>query len=289
MCVNACVIYTRSIIPTENLDFRPERGEKSGSARDSASFPLFSRFLDFLPVWPRLNYRKPCFGCHGRIPISRRVARVAGTPYGVSRILYEFLSWNDSFICLSSIPSPPPPPPLPLPPLRPLSRLYLARLFHLSFVHPFLSAESLSISLFASLFIRPNPKPGEPSVGSWTAGLAGRQSQLRSWLKVGARTKYAPVIRLEYKPYALFLPPFFFVAPKTRRCGIVFRVSANSFEIASRADAAFARAGARGFISRTFHCNFKKEGEGALGIVPSDMALLNFSLSGKQSRINAMD
>lgn len=82
---------------------------------------------------------------------------------------------------------------------------------------------------------------------------------------------------------------FFFVAPKTRRCGIVFRVSANSFEIASRADAAFARAGARGFISRTFHCNFKKEGEGALGIVPSDMALLNFSLSGKQSRINAMD
>lgn len=82
-------------------------------ARQAHPFPtpLSSRFLDFLPVWPRLNYRKPCFGCHGRIPISRWVARVAGTPYGVSRILYEFLSWNDSFICLSSIPSPPPPPP----------------------------------------------------------------------------------------------------------------------------------------------------------------------------------
>lgn len=72
------------------------------------------------------------------------------------------------------------------------------------------SPPKVSLSLFASLFIRPNPKPGEPSVGSWTAGLAGRQSQLRSWLKVGARTKYAPVIRLEYKPCALFLPPFFF-------------------------------------------------------------------------------
>jgi len=90
------------------------------STSTSLSSAVSSRFLDFLPVWPRLNYRKPCFGCHGRIPISRRVARVAGTPYGVSRILYEFLSWNDSFICLSSIPSPPPPPPAPLPsPARP--------------------------------------------------------------------------------------------------------------------------------------------------------------------------
>lgn len=113
-------------VSLENLDFRSNEREK-GTPRDSASFSLLpftspyhalsSRFLDFLPVWPRLNYRKPCFGCHGRIPISRRVARVAGTPYGVSRILYEFLSWNDSFICLSSIPSPPPLPPAPLPSL----------------------------------------------------------------------------------------------------------------------------------------------------------------------------
>lgn len=115
---------------------------KECSARQRASFPfppspqLSSRFLDFLPVWPRLNYRKPCFGCHGRIPISRRMARVAGTPYGVSRILYEFLSWNDSFICLSSIPSPPP---APLPslarssrfsPLSPFSLHRLARHRH---------------------------------------------------------------------------------------------------------------------------------------------------------------
>lgn len=119
--------YAQRILGKSRLSL--EREEK-GTPRDSASFspsPFApfpaarpSRFLDFLPVWPRLNYRKPCFGCHGRIPISRRVARVAGTPYGVSRILYEFLSWNDSFICLSSIPSPPPPPPAPLPsPARP--------------------------------------------------------------------------------------------------------------------------------------------------------------------------
>lgn len=116
------------------------RGKECSVRQRILSLPPFSqlssRFLDFLPVWPRLNYRKPCFGCHGRIPISRRMARVAGTPYGVSRILYEFLSWNDSFICLSSIPSPPP---APLPslarssrfsPLSPFSLHRLARHRH---------------------------------------------------------------------------------------------------------------------------------------------------------------
>lgn len=135
-----------------------EREEKS-TPRNSASFSLLplsifpsfalpSRFLDFLPVWPRLNYRKPCFGCHGRIPISRRVARVAGTPYGVSRILYEFLSWNDSFICLSSIPSPPP---APLPSLSLPLRLRL-RLLVTAIASPPASPK-VSLSLFASLFI----------------------------------------------------------------------------------------------------------------------------------------
>lgn len=102
----------RASFPRENFNCLSK--ERKRLLRETAHpfpTPLSSRFLDFLPVWPRLNYRKPCFGCHGRIPISRWVARVAGTPYGVSRILYEFLSWNDSFICLSSIPSPPPPPP----------------------------------------------------------------------------------------------------------------------------------------------------------------------------------
>jgi len=68
-----------------------------------------------------------------------------------------------------------------------------------------------------------------------------------------------------------------------RHVGIVFRVFANSFEIASR------RGGRRAhgfFIARTFHCGFKrKKGWGGggrePGIVPSDMALLNFSSSGK--------
>lgn len=131
---------------------------KGFSARQRILFPfppstcpssaIPSRFLDFLPVWPRLNYRKPCFGCHGRIPISRRVARVAGTPYGVSRILYEFLSWNDSFICLSSIPSPPPPPPAPLPcPARPSLAPSVTAI-----VSP-PAPPKVSLSLFASLFI----------------------------------------------------------------------------------------------------------------------------------------
>lgn len=130
------------------------------------SFAVSSRFLDFLPVWPRLNYRKPCFGCHGRIPISRRVARVAGTPYGVSRILYEFLSWNDSFICLSSIPSPPPAPlpsparpslaspvPAPAPGLRHRHRLATG------------TAESLSIPICLSFHLT------EPQ--TWESLLSG--------------------------------------------------------------------------------------------------------------------
>lgn len=94
----------------------PFKREEKDSPRDSGQC-ILSPFLDFLLVWPRLNYRKPCFDCHRRIPISRRVAHVVGTSYGVSRILYEFLSWSDSFICLSSIPPPTtlPPPPLPQP------------------------------------------------------------------------------------------------------------------------------------------------------------------------------
>jgi len=97
---------------------------------------------------------------------------------------------------------------------------------------------------------------------------------------VGARTKYTPpVVRLEYiyKPHS-----FSHCSEDTAMWNS--SVSANSFEIASRADA--------GFISRTFHCGIKgceKGGGETVGIVPSDMALLNFSLSGKRSRINAMD
>lgn len=170
----------------------------SSSSSIVPSFALPSCFLDFLPVWPRLNYRKPCFGCHGRIPISRRVARVAGTSYGVSRILYEFLSWNDSFICLSSIPSPPPPPRAPLPSLaRPsLTPSLRLRLRHRRRLATGI-AESLSIPICLSFHLTESQTWREPSVGDRTAGLAGRQSQLRSWFKVGARTKYTPpVIRL---------------------------------------------------------------------------------------------
>lgn len=85
--------------------------------------------------------------------------------------------------------------------------LHLLLLFHLPLVHlspppaAFVTGiasppapPKVSLSLFASLFICPNPKPGESSVGDRTAGLAGRQSQLRSWLKVGARTKYTPPV-----------------------------------------------------------------------------------------------
>ena len=76
-----------------------------------------SLFTFFSSFWPRLNYRKACFDHYGRIPISRcwpgtmsrdevqrrgggeRIAsgrtekRVDIPPNGVSRILYEFLSW----------------------------------------------------------------------------------------------------------------------------------------------------------------------------------------------------
>lgn len=95
---------------------------------------------------------------------------------------------------------------------------------------------------------------------------------------MGARTKYTPpVVRLVY----IYKPRSFSHCSEdmaTRNSSIF----ANSFEIASRADA--------GFISRTFHCAALKGEEGkTVGIVPSDMALLNFSLSGKRSRINAMD
>lgn len=95
--------------------------------------------------------------------------------------------------------------------------LHLLLLFHLSLVHlaslpspPSLSsasldtAESLSIPICLSFHLT-EPQTWEPSVGDWMAGLAGRQSQLRSWLKVGARTKYAPVSSgSKYKPRSFF-------------------------------------------------------------------------------------
>lgn len=89
--------------PSKSFDFRSKERKRIPFARQRPAHP-FPLSADFLRVWPRLNYRKPCFDWHRRIPISRRVAHVAGTSYGVSRILYEFLSWSDSFICLSSIP-----------------------------------------------------------------------------------------------------------------------------------------------------------------------------------------
>lgn len=139
--------------------------------------------------------------------------------------------------------------------------------------------KSLSISLFASLFIRPNPKPGESSVGDRTAGLAGRQSQLRSWFKVGARTKYTPPVASGTNTYINRAP--FLTTPKTRRRGIV---------LYPRILSKLLRGLTPGFISRTFHCGIKgRGGEKTVGIVQSDMALLNFSLSWKRSRINAMD
>lgn len=168
----------------------------------SPSPVLPSRFLDFLPVWPRLNYRKPCFGCHGRIPISRRVARVAGTPYGVSRILYEFLSWNDSFICLSSIPSPPPPPPAPLPsPARvhlassppPSASASAAATAAASLATG--TAESLSIPICLSFHLTESQ--------TWRSFCRGPDGWISRASKpateLGARTKYTPsIVRLEY-------------------------------------------------------------------------------------------
>lgn len=106
--------------------------------------------------------------------------------------------------------------------------LHLLLLFHLSLVHlaslpspPCPSsaslatdtAESLSIPICLSFHLT-EPQTWEPSVGDWMAGLAGRQSQLRSWLKVGARTKYAPVSSgSKYKPRS-----FFHCSEDTARC-----------------------------------------------------------------------
>lgn len=134
-----------------------------------------------------------------------------------------------------------------------LHRLFL---FHLSLVH----LASLrrwrrrkSLYLCLPLFSSDRtPNPREPSVGDWTAGLA---EGVKASYGVGSKWVRELNTLLssgsgEYKPRFLFS-----TAPKTRRCGIVFRTSANSFEIASRADAA------HGFISRTFYCGFKRRGE----------------------------
>ena len=188
--------------PSKSFDFRSKERKRIPFARQRPAHP-FPLSADFLRVWPRLNYRKPCFDWHRRIPISRRVAHVAGTSYGVSRILYEFLSWSDSFICLSSIP-------LFFPPLSlspssshfTLSRSYATFPVSLSFF----SGLSPTASLFSlnqpsccccysplSLFLSPPPRGSSLLWYSWTPGLAGRQSQLRSWFKVGARTKYGSI------------------------------------------------------------------------------------------------
>lgn len=188
--------------PSKSFDFRSK--ERKRILRETAAWRILSPFLDFLQVWPRLNYRKPCFDCHRRIPISRRVAHVAGTSYGVSRILYEFLSWSDSFICLSSISPTPPPLSLSLS----LSPSGSPATFRLS---PF-SPRSLWLLLFSL------DQPSYPEgvfYASRTPGLAGRQSQLRSWFKVGARTKYGSVS--SYKYFCFFLRdslPVLLVAPR---------------------------------------------------------------------------
>ena len=151
--------------PSKSFDFRSK--ERKRILRETAdAWRILSPFLDFLQVWPRLNYRKPCFDCHRRIPISRRVARVAGTSYGVSRILYEFLSWSDSFICLSSIP------PTSVPLFASSLSLSLSLPLPVSFVRSLLSVSLLFLrcfSLAASLFVEPTKlPPGESSM------LAGR-------------------------------------------------------------------------------------------------------------------
>lgn len=189
--------------PSKSFDFRSKERKRIPFARQRPAHP-FPLSADFLRVWPRLNYRKPCFDWHRRIPISRRVAHVAGTSYGVSRILYEFLSWSDSFICLSSIP-------LFFPPSLSLSLflpLYpIALICHFPRLSlSFFSGLSPTASLFSlnqpsccccysplSLFLSPPPRGSSLLWYSRTPGLAGRQSQLRSWFKVGARTKYGSI------------------------------------------------------------------------------------------------
>ena len=76
----------------------------------------------------------------------------------------------------------------------------------------------VSLSLFASLFIWPNPKPGEPSVGDRTAGLAGRQSQLRVSSK-WVRELNTLLLSSGSNTYINRTP--FLTALKIRRCGIV--------------------------------------------------------------------
>lgn len=95
---------------------------------------------------------------------------------------------------------------------------------------------------------------------------------------MGARTKYTPpVVRLEY----IYINcASFLTAPKTRQRGIVLypRILLKLL---------------RGLTPVLYPIRstaaLKGEEGKTVGIVPSDMALLNFSLSGKRSRINAMD
>lgn len=184
---NGCSSSGRPDHPSKSFDFRSKERKRIPFARQRPAHP-FPLSADFLRVWPRLNYRKPCFDWHRRIPISRRVAHVAGTSYGVSRILYEFLSWSDSFICLSSIPL-----------FFPLS----SPLYPIALICHFLSPFSPTAPLFSRstepscccCCYHPPPPPRGSSLlcYSRTPGLAGRQSQLRSWFKVGARTKYGSI------------------------------------------------------------------------------------------------
>lgn len=120
----------------------------------------------------------------------------------------------------------------------------MERLVHLPFVHtpflPFSLSASLSLSILlplrspATFRLSPfSPRPlrlllfslNQPSYpegvfyASWTPGLAGRQSQLRSCFKVGARTKYGSISSYEYFSFflpdtPLLLPPFPSESPK---------------------------------------------------------------------------
>ena len=125
----------------------------------------------------------------------------------------------------------------------------MERLVHLPFVHTSYLRPTLCLfSLSLSLSLSPSPSelrplatfrlapfsplllsgcfsfrwtnqatPGGVFYASWTPGLAGRQSQLRSCFKVGARTKYGSIS--SYKYFCFFLPD---TTPPTSR--VAFRI-----------------------------------------------------------------
>ena len=148
------------IIPRKVLTSVEKRGKGfSARQRPGASFP---------PFW--------IFCRSGHVSIIESLASAAtdefqlvagwpmswGTSYGVSRILYEFLSWSDSFICLSSIPTISLPLSLSTSPSLHTS-LPPSRSLVLSFCLSSLSF--FSVVLCASLFVEPSKlPPGEPSM-----------------------------------------------------------------------------------------------------------------------------